>query len=516
MIQRRDEEIRTLRKSGRLDEAFELAQQSLEEAVDNIWLKREIGWVYYAKAKSLAEIGEIKAAIEVLKLVAALGFAASEESLLAKQLPWVCAAIAKHFADTYKGKEKDSDFYCNAQHIIDTLCALIEVMEQLPLAKPSNGYSLFITHMHKLLKDRPGYAAIFSKIGFENFSAEDCKPFRTESGRSILPMAEQVYLAYTKALLLGFKQNSSVAIPLAEEFLPILNRVKISNPEYTWTDYNITKLLIALTRTDEAKQFCVDFIKRKSKEFWAWESLGQIYETSDTELSVACYCMALSCNADEEFLVSVMEGAAKAFAKAGYFNEARTEVDRVAKIRLEKWGKISASLATLKQSDWYKQATSLDNNNAFYNEHKDAAIGVVFSTQKAIIITHLNTEKKMASYITEEGKVGFFNYSRLKKCCIKESNIYLTTFVKESASGPSDVFSLKEIEECANYPTLRKEVCGTIKVLPAEVGFVEHCFVPSHLIQQYELTSGHTIAATAVRSYDRKKSALGWAVVSIK
>ena len=34
MTQRRDEEIRTLRKSGRLDEAFELAQQSLEEAVD--------------------------------------------------------------------------------------------------------------------------------------------------------------------------------------------------------------------------------------------------------------------------------------------------------------------------------------------------------------------------------------------------------------------------------------------------------------------------------------------------
>ena len=516
MIQRRDEEIRTLRKSGRLDEAFELAQQSLEEAVDNIWLKREIGWVYYAKAKSLAEAGEIEASMEVLKLVVTLGFTASEELLLAKQMPWACAAIARHFADAYKSKEKDSDFYCNAQQIIDTLGDLIEVMEQLPLAKPSDGYSLFITHMHKLLKDRPGCAAIFSKIGFENFSAEDCKPFRTESGRSILPMAEQVYLAYTKALLLGFKQNSSVAIPLAEEFLPILNRVKMSNPEYTWTDYNITKLLIALTRTDEAKQFCIDFIKRKSKEFWAWESLGQIYETSDTELSVACYCMALSCNADEEFLVSVMEGAAKVFAKAGYFNEACTEVDRVAKIRLEKWGKISALLATLKQSDWYKQATPLDNNNAFYNEHRDAAIGVVFSTQKAIIITHINTEKKMASYITEEGKVGFFNYSRLKKCRVKESNIYLTTFIKEKTDGPSDLFSLKEVDERANYPTLRKEVCGTIKVLPAGVGFVEHCFVPSHLIQQYELTSGQTVTATAVRSYDRKKSTLAWTVISIK
>ena len=110
----------------------------------------------------------------------------------------------------------------------------------------------------------------------------------------------------------------------------------------------------------------------------------------------------------------------------------------------------------------------------------------MFSTQKAIIITYLNAEKKMANYITEDGKVGFFNYSRLKKCRIKESNIYLTTFVKESASGPSDVFSLKEIEECTNYPTLRKEVYGIIKILPAGVGFVENCFVPSQLIQQYE------------------------------
>ena len=515
MTQKRDEEIRALRKSGKLDEAFELAQQSLEEATDNVWLKREIGWVYYSKAKSLAGSGEIEASMEVLKLVVALGFTVTQEPILAKQLPWVCAVVARHFADAYKGKEKDADFYYNAQQIIDTLGHLIEVMEQLPLVKPSEGYSVFITRMHELLKDRPGYATIFSKIGFEHFSDEDCKPFRTESGRLMSPVTERVYLAYTNALLQGFKQNSSVAIPLAEEFLSMLTRVKRSNPEYVWTDYNITKLLIALNRTDEAKQFCVDFVKHKSKEFWAWERLGQIYETSATDLSMACYCMALSCSADEEFLVSVMEGAAKVFAKAGYFNEARTEVDRVAKIRLDKWGKISASLATLKQSDWYKQATPLGNNNAFYNEHKDAAIGVVFSTQKAIIIAHLNTDKKIANYITEDGKVGFFNYSRLKRCRIKKSNLYLATFVKESASGPSDILCVQDVDGNSDYPTLRKELCGIIKILPTGVGFVENCFVPSQLVQQYELTSGQTVAATAVRSYDRKKSALSWMVVRI-
>ena len=516
MAQKRDEEIRTLRKSGRLDEAFELAQQSLEEAMDNIWLKREIGWVYYAKAKSLAEAGDIEASMEVLKFVTTLGFTASEESLLAKQLPWVCAAIVKHFADTYKGKEKDADFYCNAQQIIDTLCHLVEAMEHLPLAKPSEGYSLFITYIHKLLKDRPGYATIFSKIGFDYFSTEDCKPFRTGSGRLILPMAERVYLAYTKALLLGLKQNYSVAIPLAEDFLPILNRVKMSNPEYTWTDYNITKLLIALARTDEAKQFCVDFIKRKSKEFWAWESLGQIYEVSNIEISMACYCMALSCNADEEFLVSVMEGAAKVFAKAGYFNEARTEVDRVVKIRLEKWGKISTSLATLKQSDWYKQATSLNNNNAFYNEYKDAAIGLVFNTQKAIIVTRLNTEKKIANYIAEDGKMGFFNYSRLNKYCIKAGNIYSATFVKERSEGPSDVFNLREIDANTNYPTLCKEVCGSIRIAPSGIGFIDGCFVSPEIIKRFGLCDSQTVMAQAIRSYDRKKSALGWTVILIK
>lgn len=515
MTQRRDEEIRALRKGGQLEDAFDLAQQSLEEAADNIWLKREIGWVYYAKAKSLAEKGDIEASMNILEMVAELGFNTLEEPILAKQLPWVCAAITKHFADEYKGKERDVEFYRNAQYIINILTSLVELMNRMPIAKPSDGYSLFAANLHKLLKDRPGYAAVFKLVGFDFFSNEDRKPFKTESGRSILPMAEQVYLAYTKALLSGFKQNYEAAKQLAEDFLPILDSAKVSNPEYTWTDYNITKLLIALNRTGDAKQSCVDFIKRKSKEFWAWECLGQIYETTDIELSMACYCMALSCNADDEFLVSVMEGAANVFAKAGHFKEARTEVDRVVKIRLEKWGKIPNSLAEIKQSDWYRTAVALENNIRFYDEYRDAAMGLVFGNKKPIIITHLNTEKRMASYITKDGNVGFFNYARLKKCGIAENKIYLATFVKESTSGPSDVLSIKEVDADISYPTLRKEICGIIKILPVGVGFVENCFVPSQLIQQYELTSGQTVAATAIRSYDRKKSALSWTVVKI-
>lgn len=517
MAVRRDEEIRTLRKSGQLDEAFELAQQSLEEAKDNIWLKREIGWTCYAKAKSLVEVGDIEQSMAMLEMIAKLGFTASEETLLAKNLTWVCASIVKHYANTYyRGKERDIDFYNNARQIVKTLTSLVELMQRMPIERPSDGYSLFMSNLHKLLKDRPGYAAVFKSVGFDSFSDEDRKPFRTESGRSIMPLAEQIYLAYTKALLSGFNQNYDAAKQLAEEFLPVLSAVKLSNPEYTWTDYNITKLLIALNRMTDAKLSCIDFIKRKSKEYWAWECLGQIYEVSDIELSMACYCMALSCKADDEFMVSVMEGAANVFAKAGRFDEARTEVDRVVKIRMDKWGKIPASLAEMTKSDWYRAAQPLDSNARFYDEHRDTAMGLVFGAQKPIVITRLNAEKKFANYITEDGKVGFFNYARFRKMGIRENSIYLATFVKEATSGPSDILSLRTIAPDADYPTLRKRVSGAIKIIGSGVGFVENCFVPLPLIQKCGLANGQTITAIAIRTYDRKKSALRWTIVKIE
>ena len=62
-------------------------------------------------------------------------------------------------------------------------------------------------------------------------------------------------------------------------------------------------------------------------------------------------------------------------------------------------------------------------------------MGLVFGNKKPIIITHLNTEKRMASYITKDGNVGFFNYARLKKCGIAENKIYLATFVKSVLLG---------------------------------------------------------------------------------
>lgn len=516
MTQRRDEEIRTLRKSGQLDEAFDLAQQSLEEAKDNIWLKREIGWVCYGKAKYHTEAGEVEQAMAIFETIAQLGFATSEETLLAKNLTWMCATIAKHFANTYKGKDRDEEFRRNAKPIVEILTSLIELMQRIPIEKPSDGYSLFMYNLHKLLKDRPGYATVFKSVGFDSFSEEDYRPFKTESGRSIIPLAEQIYLAYTKALLSGFNHNYNAAKHLAEEFLPVLNAVKLSNPEYIWTDYNITKLLIALNRMTDAKQSCIDFIKRKSKEFWAWECLGQIYEASDVELSMACYCMALSCEADDDFLVSVMEGAANVFVKAGCFNEARTEVDRVVKIRMDKWHRIPPSLAEMMHTDWYSAAQSLKSNKRFYDEHRDTAMGLVFGAQKPIVITHLNVEKKFANYITDDGKVGFFNYARLKNRGINENKIYLVTFVKEATSGPSNVLSVKEVAIDTDYPTLRRMVSGAIKIIASGVGFVENCFVPSRLIQQCGLTNGQTIKVTAIRTYDRKKSALSWTVVKIE
>ena len=517
MVQTIYSEIRELRKKN-LEEACALAEQNLEAAQNDIWLKRAIGWVYYDKAKLAINDNDADEAIVTLEHIADLEFDAAAETVLAEKLAWVCANIVKSYVDTYQTfKENNVLFQQNARSIIGSMSKLVDIAGEIPMEKPSKGYSRFMKRMHNLFKDRAGYATIFHCIGFDFFSDEDCKPFVTEDGRSVLPSAEQIYLAYTKALLSGIARNDETARLWAEEFLEVLNKTKVKYPKFIWTDYNISRLLISLNRTNEATDYCVEFIKRKPKESWAWECLGQIYEAIDVELSVSCYCMSLSCRADEDMLVSTMESAATVMAKAGYYNEARTEIERAERVRLAKWGKVPYSLSSLKQQVWYESAISQENNNRFYNEHRDAAMGVIFGAKKIVLITYLNTEKSFASYITDDGKVGFFNYGRLKNKRIKlrQNTMYTVTFIKEGKDGPSDVFAIEEAQ-MQDHSNLRKEVCGAIRIMTSGIGFIEDCFVPSDLIKRNTLMNGQSVVATAVRSYDRKKSMLSWSVIDIK
>jgi hypothetical protein len=52
-------EIDNLRKQGRLEEAYRLARQALENAPEDLWLKRGMGWVLYDLIKrELREVHE--------------------------------------------------------------------------------------------------------------------------------------------------------------------------------------------------------------------------------------------------------------------------------------------------------------------------------------------------------------------------------------------------------------------------------------------------------------------------
>jgi len=50
------QEITDLRKSGRLDEAYSLAKQSLAQHPDDKFIKSAYGWVIYEKLKKTVEM----------------------------------------------------------------------------------------------------------------------------------------------------------------------------------------------------------------------------------------------------------------------------------------------------------------------------------------------------------------------------------------------------------------------------------------------------------------------------
>ncbi|MBK6964930.1 MAG: hypothetical protein IPH20_13580 [Bacteroidales bacterium] len=49
------DEIKRLRKEGKLDEAYQMAKAELDAEPENIWSKRNMSWVIYSQLDKLAD-----------------------------------------------------------------------------------------------------------------------------------------------------------------------------------------------------------------------------------------------------------------------------------------------------------------------------------------------------------------------------------------------------------------------------------------------------------------------------
>lgn len=420
--------------------------------------------------------------------------------------------------------------------ITDKFNAVKLIFDRIKVLKidQSKGFSFLLKSLHNAFKELPSdgqfnkenivnnsksYSEVFQWAGFDSFLEEDFEPFEI-NGRKIMSFVEQVIIAYSKILLKGeFNRNTpGLSFKINEEkallFLSFLNNVINNHPEYQYSLYYKSKLLLALNRFEDAKKSLIPFVKKKKNDFWVWELLGEAH-TDDIDVQIGCLCKALTLNTRESFLVNVHQKLAALLVSKELFVEASVEALNAINIRKKNDWKINNELIKYTHENWFDKNQDLRSNKKFYHEQALLAEELLYNNHEEVIIAidFVNSNKKMANFIKDKSMHGFFSYRHLK-INPKIGDMYKARLNKKGDEGFFTVLTIKSVNgamsECV------REITGKIRIPEnRDFGFLEDNFVSPDLIKKHQLEDGDEVGGNVILSFNKKKKEWGWRVFKI-
>ena len=533
-----NQEISSLRKAGRVDEAYKRGHELLREHPDDFYLKNIFGWVLYDKIKLSAD-----------RARASQG---------------------------------------NAGSVSGEVRALLREYARLDLRRPDLLFSLLLSQTLRIPGKLDFLPAFMSWAGLDSFRPEDFQAQEGKEGDVVFePLVEKAARATAKFVRGGNDDSlKQFAIALLDKAIAEGEVQGLS-----WLHYSNALLLGELGRTNEAKALLLPFVREKRADFWAWHALSKIEEHESLDLALAlCAKACLTCN-DAKFGLSVFEDVARLAVTARRFELAKWSADRAVSIRQENSWRIPESLRLLVESDWYRSALTLVDateelencaqaadrvvyadcprvdasflgtfkaksgklmvkvalreagrsdemvsaarglaGTETYSVGDAVTVGVLQQEQRSIIIElkprvqgdpfdcldsvygvvdHQNREKSLVSvYITETEfcllpHKDFDSASEWRPG--SPVTIQCTRSKERLRPYRAKIASFQETEWITR-------VSGEISVHPKGFAFVNDVFVPPHLAKSFE--DGRVVSVVAVRKRNKKTNALGWTAIA--
>ena len=499
-------EIKELRQAGKLDEAFQMANQALEAEPDNIWNKRAAAWVYYDYLKKTAQPESFEEFKENLIRIKNLQLPENEKMIFDK-CAWQIGSMV---------------FGLQKMEYVDygKINELFEIIRDFHFTKPSEAYSFIYKSFHKGYKNWSNYLTFADWWNFDNLRSEDYLKEEFK-GKKIMSVAEQAYIAYSKKLLEGkpldtFGQQRVVDKEKIQSFLPKLDSLIEKHPDYQYPPYLKAKLLLALGTDDNVLSAFLPFARQKRNDFWVWKLMAEIF-SKDKDIQFACYCKALSLKTQEVFLVKLRESFAEMLIEKRMYDEAKTEIQNVIATREKHESKIPVQIVQWTEQKWYKSATSKKDNSELYSKHITQAEEILFQEipEELIVVEFVNKNKNILNFVKDKKKFGFFNYSgNLTKPQI--GDLLKVRFNGDGQDGFYKILTAKKADSNLTSDAI-KDFEGTINIIsPQNFGFIEDIFVDPKIIEKNKLTDGQTVTGRAILSFNKEKNELGWKAIEIK
>lgn len=492
-------EIKELRQLGKIEEALNMAKAELAAEPDNMWAKRNISWVYYDYLKLNTNPNNFDEFINWLTEIRNLQLPI-DDKMIFEQLCWQIGKMAFSLS-----KIEPIDYGKGVK--------LFELIEAFHFPKPSVGYSFLFKALHKSLKETNHYIKFADWWDFNNFMLKDFETDKLPNGKEVMSIAEQAHIAYAKHLLpkKTFTSETIFDADKANSFLPILEELCDKHPKMQYPPYFNAKLLLAVGDKNDALAKLVPFARKKRNDFWVWDILAELFSNEDEKV-FSCYCRALLCKSPEEMLTKLRQKLASNLIEKKLFNEAKTEIESLLKVKKELGHNIPAEVINWINSDWFKQATELKNNFLLYKNNSQLADDILFADVPAekVFVEFVNSEKRVLNFITKDNKRGFFKYDRFISK-VELADVLSVRFKDKIIEEMNQVYTVNRINDKDFEVQFIREIEGEIRIADGKnFGFLNDIYIHPSIITNLKISNKEKIKVKALKNYNKEKKEWGW------
>lgn len=463
----------TLRKQGRLEEAYAVAQELINHAPSDIWHQRLFVYVTLdlikkeiATQKQSSRLGVYTQQLQALYIEPR-----PENESLIKQRNYALSLVSPINTLLKKAKELSEKglhgeasreyFKIHKEYPDDEKVQTAFAWELYRLAKSKLSNDFNITHFKKYFdfyfslsfqKTEPLHHCWLNialkikkhdhpdaeQLDFSDFMlrwelnsllTEDFLANKTEGGKEWPPLALTVFRQICHD---GIHHNNRSALDYAIPYiLKALNCHRFKTYDITWLIWDLSKVSHFLGKTQDALNFAMQIAKLKNNEAWLWDHIAELYASSDTNLAKACLCKALLCNPNLGFTYKIKLKLAQLLISECDFARAKTEISQVVEFKKEQNEKIPDFALQETEKNWFIQTEASLSNAPFYRNHATTAECLLYEDLpwiKAIL-------GEVFSYIDKHQK-------EIKKrkifVCLDSSNIPFEVSIPEKRISLSD------------------------------------------------------------------------------
>lgn len=543
-----------LRRASKLDEAYTMAKQLMENPDYSVWDKRAYAWCLVDLIKR-ANAEDNQAAAERYRNELKPLIITESDGVLFKQTEYVlhvASPVVKALAAIKS--LKDAGHYQNALDKVKDLYAenldddsvktaygwcLHKVIQIEAKEKVINfervkaclddvfalGLHNDISFMRYLWgpiltikeveQQIPLYLYVL-QLDFTTFEREDyeVKPYRGSDG--------MIYNWPSLVIRVLRKSLNSLDKTVDREMIVTLRNLAIEHMAYLnestyYLKWSIAKTYVMLHELDTAKQMILDLLQAKPNEFWLWNGLVNTIE-DDHIFALSCYCKSLLCQHRLQFNGAAKLGVIKELVALGQYDMASAELHELVTFRIDNHQTVNDQLNAYLHADWYNpDAESLPKD--FYREN--SAIAVEFLCQslpRTIGIVNYVSEAQNRAFIAADGDM-LLMYQYDAEEPLDEMDVVSVIYTRYEDQDGTVRYNVAACEKIDEEPptSLVMKFKEPIEVIDTGLAFTKesNVFMDYKMVQTYNLMSGYVVSGVAVRSFNKKKNCWGWQATEI-